>query len=82
MSTLDIRPETVKKIIHMHGRQWGGYLTPSEIVLLYQMGARSDGGTFNNLDYAKKRVKEGNSAPYWFYFTLSEKTKLWGLLNA
>ena len=73
---------TIKKIIHMSGRQWGGYLTAAEIVQLFKLGARSDYGTSNNLDYAKKRVKEGNSTPYWFYFTLSEKSELYRLINA
>lgn len=82
-ATLDKpKPETLAKIIHMSGRQWGGYLTPAEIVLLFKLGARSDGGgTFNSLDHAKARVKAGNSSPYWFYFTIGETKPLWKLLN-
>jgi|GEM_PF-2649712 len=72
-----ISPSTIKKIVHMEGRQFGGYLTPSEIIAISKIGARSDGGsTFNSLDYAKQRVKQGNSRPYWFYFNVTDKSEL------
>lgn len=55
-----------KKLCHMGGREFGGCLTPSEILALPKLGARMNNP--RDLDDAKERKALGRSEPWWVYF--------------
>lgn len=49
-------------------REWGGYLTPSEVAAILENGGMSNQKW--TADYAKRKIAEGDSQPSWFYFTI------------
>lgn len=53
----------------MGGREYGGCLTPSEILELPETGARMNNPS--DLARAKERMAMGQSSPWWVYFELS-----------
>jgi hypothetical protein len=55
-------------------QEWGGCLTPSEIAAILE-----NGGMANSrwpVDYAKRKMAEGDSNPTWFYFTIRKNSAL------
>lgn len=50
---------------------WCGYLTPSEIVALVKDGHRAKHEPW--VDYAKEKMKRGESNPTYFYFYATGK---------
>lgn len=51
-------------------KDWGGYLTPSEILALIDNGCiPTDSYQKVWLSYVLNKKKEGTSNPMWFYFS-------------
>jgi len=64
-----------RKLQHQSGREWGAYLTPTEIVALTTAGARPTVGSRSLVERAKQDVVGGKSNPTWFYCTLGDNTE-------
>jgi 2-keto-3-deoxy-6-phosphogluconate aldolase len=58
----------VKKCSVSNYPTWCGYLQPSEILLLIDIGCKIDKFHQIYIDRAKKAKAEGKSNPSWFYF--------------
>ena len=58
----------VKKCKVSNYPQWGGYLQPSEILALIELGVKVDKFNQYQIDRAKQKKTEGKSNPEWFYF--------------
>ena len=66
---MPLKAEIRRKLQHMAGRQWGGYLTPTEIKHVLTMGGKStdrDAERRMRLDY-----QDGVSNARWFYFEIN-----------
>jgi len=57
------------KTTHQDGRQWGGYLTPVEILALTDDGAKTN----TDLVRIRESRDKGISGGQWFYFTPSKE---------
>jgi hypothetical protein len=68
-----------RKVQHQEGREWGGYLTPSEALALVEDGARLTHDHKAKLRSLEIEVEQGDSAPAWIYFYASHtQQKRWG----
>lgn len=67
----------VSKIKQTNGNEWGGYLTPSEILALLEAGADS---TYSrrkrDIQECKQRLEAGQNNPWWWYFTIRTNSEL------
>ena len=63
----------LKKCTRMYSSEYGGCLTPVEIVGLVASGARPNNKSDVNRAYAN--ISIGVCRPMWFYFTPSESHK-------
>jgi hypothetical protein len=63
------------KVNHHHGRDYCGYLTPSEIMNLYKARyvVPSTGRTFD-AEWTRKKIAAGESSPSWHYFQITKDT--------
>jgi hypothetical protein len=63
----------IKKCKQVHRDVWAGWLTPSEIILLCENGAKPNDDYY--LSRAKEKQKSGDCSTNWFYFTLGKQIK-------
>ncbi len=61
-----------RKIRQFQGRQWVGYLTPSEALAILDDGASEPHQHHTWREYLQKEKDKGSSAPQWFYFIPSK----------
>ncbi len=62
----------LKKISHHNGRTFCGYFTPDEIIWLVKNGATPTLSDIDRVEWSKESLKNGNSSPGWFYFTINQ----------
>lgn len=68
-----------RKIKHFSGREWCGYLTPSEVIAIVADGARLVNDHKGMLQYVQNEIVRGVSNPRWTYFHASHaQQKRWG----
>lgn len=64
------------KVKHFHGRDYCGYLTPSEVIGLYDAKfiRQTPTASPHYMDWVRARRDQGNSVPNWHYFQLVKDT--------
>ena len=64
------------KVTHFYDREYCGYLTPSEIIGLYDSGyiKQNPGSSLEQLDWIRAKRAAGNSSPNWHYFLIAKNT--------
>jgi len=68
-----------RKVKHRSGREWCGYLTPSEVVALVADGATLVNNHKGELQYLQSEIARGISNPRWTYFYATHaQQKRWG----
>lgn len=68
-----------RKVKHFSGREWCGYLTPSEVLAIIADGARLVNDHKGTLQYVQSEVDRGISNPRWTYFHATHaQQKRWG----
>lgn len=56
-----------RKLRHQRGREWGGYLTPTEVLILVDtLKVRTN--AWWKPDRQRENKKAGRANPGWFYF--------------
>ena len=66
---MNVRQRTARnaKISNTGRREWGGYLTPVEIVSLIDEDGFKPSSP-RDVERAREKVAAGNASPTWFYF--------------
>jgi hypothetical protein len=68
-----------RKIRQFQGKQWVGYLTPSEALAILDDGATQHQSEMYQREYLQGQKDKGSSAPQWFYFFPSKaQQERWG----
>lgn len=71
----------IRKIKRYNDRQFGGYLTPCEIIAIMDNGGVVTDYGKSFVGYAEKHKKHGTGNPFWFYFTIRPNSTLANLLG-
>ena len=64
------------KVQHHNGREYCGYLTPSEIIGLHDAKyiRQTPSSSPDQLDLIRSKRDTGNSSPSWHYFLIAKDT--------
>lgn len=74
MDTKAIR--VIHKIGTVYGRQWGGYLLPTEILILNEIGAVWSDSSEYKIQMCKEEKAKGICNPTWIYFDIKRNSPL------
>ncbi len=77
MSNIEIH-DIAKKLAHQYGRYWYGYLSPTEILLIADVGAMIRA---IEIRVAQERIRDGVSDGTHIGFNVRDNSILWNILN-